>query len=764
MTQNFVGELLGEVFQSDTSMFKILSVKIVGELAGYPDTEIRVTGNFADLKEGTSYRFTGQLVRHPKFGLQFKANSYQTVLPKEASSVKAFLAGKSFPGIGAKAADKIVGELGPDALSILKNKPNKIATLSLSRRQKDSLLNGLTKMDSYSDFVLSLAKFGVGKRAANALYHEYREQASEKIKNNPYEPLGKVSGYGFKTADRIAASLAIKPDDRRRLAGALQAVLLHSLSEDGNTYLTQEQLLAGAQQLLQTQDAALLKQCLQALVKRGVLVLTTDRVFLQQNYQDEADIAASLKRLEQAAAKNTFADADLQKAIAHAETSLQISYDDTQKQAIKNALTHRISLLTGGPGTGKTTIINGLLLCLRELADIPAAALDAEQSPFLLAAPTGRAAKKMGEVTGLPAKTIHRLLGIGIDQESLDDLNELNGQILIVDEMSMVDMFLFKKLIGAVNETKHLVFVGDKDQLPSVGAGNVFADLIKSGAFATTKLEHIHRQVSSSTIIDLAHAVNTGRDEQRLFQKTANYSFIPAQPGQVTEAVVKISRLAARKFDRDDIQVLAAMYQGPGGINELNAALQDVLNDRETAKKLTAHDEVFKIGDRILQLQNNPEKNIYNGEIGKVIALEPDQSRNCLVAEFDDRSVYFDKKDLLDLTHAYAITIHKAQGSEFPLVILVLSKHNYLMLRRNLLYTAITRAAKNLVLVGQPEAFALALHTPGNDRQTGLVSQLRQLLKPAAQTENYILTASKVQAGQIDPMIGMGDLRPVHLQ
>lgn len=764
MTQSFVGELAGEVFASDTSMFKILSVKISGELPGYPDSEIRVTGNFDDLKMGASYRFTGQLVRHPKFGLQFKASSYQTVLPKEASSVKAFLAGKSFPGIGAKAADKIVSELGPDALNILKEKPNKIATLSISRRQKDSLLNGLTKMDSYSDFVLSLAKFGVGKRAANALYHEYRDQASDKIKNNPYEPLGKVSGYGFKTADRIAESLAMEPTDTRRLTGALQAVLLHSLSEDGNTYLTQDQLLAGADELLGLQEDDLLKKCLQDLSQKGQLFIEDQRVFLQQNYQDEADIAASLKRLEQGADKTSFKDEDINSAIAHAEESLQIDYDDTQKQAIKNALTHRISLLTGGPGTGKTTIINGLLLCLRELADIPAAALDADQSPFLLAAPTGRAAKKMGEVTGLPAKTIHRLLGIGIDQDSLVDLNELNGQILIVDEMSMVDMFLFKTLIDSVNETKHVVLVGDKDQLPSVGPGNVFADLIQSGAFATTKLEHIHRQASSSTIIDLAHAVNRGQDEHSLFKKTANYSFIPAQPGQVTEAVVQICRLAARKFALDDIQVLAAMYQGPGGINELNAALQDVLNDRESSKDLKAHDEVFKIGDRVLQLQNNPEKNVYNGQIGKISALEPDQGRNCLVAEFDDREVYYDKKDLLDLTHAYAITIHKAQGSEFPLVILALTRHNYLMLRRNLLYTAITRAAKNLVLVGQPEAFAMALHTPGNDRQTGLVDQLAKLMGPAQQTEDFILTPKKIKAGHIDPMIGMADLKPVHLQ
>lgn len=764
MTQSFVGELEGEVFQSDTSMFKILSVAIVGELAGYDEPEIRVTGNFDDLKIGASYRFTGELVRHPKFGLQFNVNTYQTVLPKEASSVRAFLAGKSFPGIGAKAAEKIVSELGPDALNILKNKPSKIATLSLTRKQKDSLLNGLTKMDSYSDFVLSLAKFGVGKRAANALYHEYRDQASDKIKANPYEPLGKVSGYGFKTADRIAESLNIEATDPRRLAGALQAVLLHSLGEDGNTYLTEEQLLASAGQLLAAQEDELLKKCLQDLVQKGRLVVDSGRVFLQQNYQDEADIAASLNRLEQAAEHSKFKDDEIQEAIAHAEKSLRISYDDTQKQAIKNALTHRISLLTGGPGTGKTTIINGILLCLRELADIPAAALDADQTPFLLAAPTGRAAKKMSEVTKLPAKTIHRLLGIGIDGDSLDDLNELNGDILIVDEMSMVDMFLFKKLVDSINETKHLVFVGDKDQLPSVGPGNIFADLIASGEFATTKLTHIHRQESSSTIIDLAHAVNSGQSEQSLFQKTANYSFIPAQPGQVTEAVVKISQLAARKFALDDIQVLTAMYQGPGGINELNVALQDVLNDKHSDKELKAHDEVFKIGDRVLQLQNNQEKNVYNGQIGKIVGLEPDQSRDCLIAEFDDRDVYFDKKDLLDLTHAYAISIHKAQGSEFPLVILALTRRNYLMLRRNLLYTAITRAADNLVLVGQPEAFAQALHTPGNDRQTGLVAQLVKVMGPAAEKEDYVLTPHKIKDGSIDPMIGMADLKPVHLQ
>lgn len=342
-------------------------------------------------------------------------------------------------------------------------------------------------------------------------------------------------------------------------------------------------------------------------------------------------------------------------------------------------------------------------MCLKELAEIPSAALYSDDPPFLLAAPTGRAAKRMSEVTDISAKTIHRLLGLGIGENDATDVNELNGEILIIDEMSMVDMFLFKQLLSGINSTKRIVFVGDKDQLPSVGAGNVFGDLISSGAFPTTRLQVIHRQGEDSSIIKLAHAINDEEAEETIFNKTKNYSFIPCQPSLVGDAIDQIVNLAIKRgFKKDDVQVLGAMYNGQGGITHLNDILQDVMNPLSAKTKvIEAHNESFRIGDRILQLQNNPEKDIYNGQIGKIIGLNPDDKAKILIADFDGREIEFGIKDLNDITRAYAITIHKSQGSEFPLVILNLTMQNYMMLRRNLLYTAITRAEKNLVMVGE---------------------------------------------------------------
>ena len=423
-------------------------------------------------------------------------------------------------------------------------------------------------------------------------------------------------------------------------------------------------------------------------------------------------------------------------------------------------------------------------MCLKELAEIPSAALYSDDPPFLLAAPTGRAAKRMSEVTDISAKTIHRLLGLGIGENDATDVNELNGEILIIDEMSMVDMFLFKQLLSGINSTKRIVFVGDKDQLPSVGAGNVFGDLISSRAFPTTRLQVIHRQGEDSSIIKLAHAINDEEAEETIFNKTKNYSFIPCQPSLVGDAIDQIVNLAIKRgFKKDDVQVLGAMYNGHGGITHLNDILQDVMNPLSAKTKvIEAHNESFRIGDRILQLQNNPEKDIYNGQIGKIIGLNPDDKAKILIADFDGREIEFGIKDLNDITRAYAITIHKSQGSEFPLVILNLTMQNYMMLRRNLLYTAITRAEKNLVMVGEKKAYIMALRTPGNDRKTELAAKIRHELglkeventsnvnaeqektktevkEENVEPEDYVLTPELIYSGQIDPMIGMEDIK-----
>lgn len=778
----FTGKVNGIVFENDKDLYKILDVEIIGSLENYSRDEIKVTGNFGDIQISASYRFEGKLVMHEKFGLQFRATSYKQVLPHEEGSLTKYLSSDKFPGIGKKAANTIINELGLNALDILKEKPAKIDTLSLTRKQKDSLLSGLNSMDSYSEIVLKLAQYGINRRIAANIYQLYHGDSLKKLQTDPYAVINDVTGFGFKSADMLGKQLEIKDDDPRRINGAIYQVLIDALSGSGDTYVPLKELLTEASKLLQIDKFDPIANCVLGLQQDGKIVVNDDVAALQSIYQTEVDIAHSMKYLvesRQDQEDEQYSEKEMNTAIKDAEKELKIKYDETQKLAIKNALNHPISILTGGPGTGKTTIINGILLALRKLAEIPASALYSEDPPFLLAAPTGRAAKRMSEITGIGAKTIHRMLGLGIGDAGTGELNELNGEILIIDEMSMVDMFLFKQLLSSINQIRHIVFVGDKDQLPSVGAGNVFSDLIKSQAFPTTILKEIHRQGDDSTIISLAHAVNEGVNEGALFKKTKNYSFISCRPDLVGDAVGQIVELALKRgFAKDDIQVLGAMYHGNGGVDNLNDIIQEIMNPpKAKSKSLEAHNETFRIGDRILQLQNNPEKDIYNGQIGKISSIDEENSEECMVAKFDDREVTFGRKDLNDLTRAYAITIHKSQGSEFPLVVLNLTMQNYVMLKRNLLYTAITRAEKNLVLVGDPRAFEAAFKTPGNDRKTGLASKLRKQLgimvkpenvqepesKPKEKTkpkqpEDYILTPEKIYSGEIDPMIGMEDI------
>lgn len=776
----FTGKVNGIVFENDKDLYKILDVEIIGSLENYSRDEIKVTGNFGDIQISASYRFDGKLVMHEKFGLQFRATSYKQVLPHEEGSLTKYLSSDKFPGIGKKAANTIIDELGLNALDILKEKPSKIDTLSLSRKQKDSLLSGLNSMDSYSEIVLKLAQYGINRRIAANIYQMYHGDSLKKLQTDPYAVINDVTGFGFKSADMLGKQLEIKDDDPRRINGAIYQVLIDALSGQGDTYVPLKELLTEASKLLQIENFDPIANCVLVLQQDGKIIVNDDVAALQNIYQTEVDIANSMKYLVEARQDQEderYSDKEMDSAIKDAEKELKIKYDETQKLAIKNALNHPISILTGGPGTGKTTIINGILLALRKLAEIPASALYSEDPPFLLAAPTGRAAKRMSEITGIGAKTIHRMLGLGIGDASAGELNELNGEILIIDEMSMVDMFLFKQLLSSINQVRHIVFVGDKDQLPSVGAGNIFSDLIKSQAFPTTILKEIHRQGDDSTIISLAHAVNEGVDKDALFRKTKNYSFISCRPDLVGDAVGQIVELALKRgFAKDDIQVLGAMYHGNGGVNNLNDIIQEIMNPpKPKSKSLEAHNETFRIGDRILQLQNNPEKDIYNGQIGKISSIDEENSKECMVAKFDDREVTFGRKDLNDLTRAYAITIHKSQGSEFPLVVLNLTMQNYVMLKRNLLYTAITRAEKNLVLVGDPRAFETAFNTPGNDRKTGLAAKLRKQLgvtdkqkpvkneNPKEETqpkkpEDYILTPEKIYSGEIDPMIGMEDI------
>ncbi|MGX4644949.1 SF1B family DNA helicase RecD2 [Holzapfeliella sp. JNUCC 80] len=775
---DFVGKLKAIIFENTADLFKIISVEISDRRdLDWPTPEIIVTGTIGDLDYDTDYEFQGEITTHPKFGDQFKCHYYHVLEPSSTAGLIKYLSGENFPGIGQKTAQKIVDKLGEKTLPILQQGLNadEFQQLNLTKKQQESLSLGALKIDNFSEIILQLGNLGLPKKVATAVYKLYGDKALELVEDNPYQLISEVSGIGFKRADEIALKLGITYDSKKRIQGAILQGLVSNTAVNGDTYQDATLVIDDTHQILnqshfsgEIADEQILEQ-LQDLVQAQKVVIDQQRLYLPLFYKRELDIADELKRFEDYKTEVNQAD-DVEAVINQAEIKLDIDYDQTQKDAIAMVLTNQLSLLTGGPGTGKTTVIKGIIESFNQLDEI-------NRPKILLAAPTGRAAKRMSEVTGYQATTLHRLLGLVSDgqQNQEDTETEIKGDLLIVDEMSMVDLLLFYQLAKALTPETKVVLVGDQDQLPSVGAGNVFSDLLKSNCFEKTELQKIHRQAESSSIVELAHEINHQQNKELIFEQQQDRSFIACSRNQVPAVVNQIVKKATEKgFSMDQVQVLTPMYSGESGIDNLNQSLQTLLNPKEesTTKEIEIGKHKFRINDRVLQLVNNPEKDIYNGQIGEIVSLTPNNQAETMIVDFDGHEVTLGKKELNDLTLAYAISIHKSQGSEFPLIVLVLTMQNSRMLKRNLLYTAITRASESLVMVGERSAFQTAIATDGSNRKTTLALRLQTTFYPKVnskevtdksteipQQESYLLTEELILSQQIDPMIGMADVQ-----
>lgn len=769
----FDGQIENVIFENSNNLFKIINVKILSKIPNWVLETITVTGTFGNLDLDVTYEFEGEIVNHEKFGKQFRCTSYQEVLPTEATGLIKYLSGDNFVGIGEKTAATIVQSLGNDAIDTIKENPDIVNTLDISGKQKKVLAEQISAMDSFSDQILAMTKLGIQKKIATKIYQVFREESLTKIKKNPYRIINDVNGFGFITADEVGKNLGFLFDSPERIQGAILHALEADLAQTGNTYLLNDELLLRTQKILDNDlnpavDFEKIVLELNKLQSDQLVIIDHNRAYLSEIFSLEFKIADELKEI----VDKTTTDSDndekqttkIENVLAKVQEKLNIHYDGTQLKAIKSAVLNPVSILTGGPGTGKTTIIAGILMTLKLLKDYSDDEIYGKNSPFLLAAPTGRAAKRMNESTNINASTIHRLLGLGHGNQAInDELNEISGEILIVDEMSMVDMYLFQLLIGQITDVKHIVFVGDKDQLPSVGAGNIFSDLINSEILPTTKLTQIHRQSEESSIIELAHQINQGKFAE-IFTKTKNTSFIPCSPQQIPSVVGQITKKAIQSgFADDDIQILGAMYRSESGVNNLNEVLQSILNPIEESKKITSieqNGQKFSVNDRVLQLVNNPEKDIYNGQIGKIVNIDLHDNSQTMIVDFDGREVKISKIEVNDLTLAYAITIHKAQGSEFKLVILALTMQNSRMLQKNLLYTAVTRAEQSLVMIGEKQAYEKAVTNVGSNRLTSLVERIKTIFNRdqevnSDEIKSYRLTKELIMTNAIDPLIGM---------
>jgi exodeoxyribonuclease V alpha subunit len=783
--QTVSGRVKSIFFQNPNNFFKILLITITATNITWPEAEIVVTGSFGDVKEDETYRFTGHVVDHPKYGQQFAADNYQVEKPSSKQGLIGYLSSDKFPGIGEKTATKIVDLLGVTAIDKILKNPSVLVPLKLKADKQAVLVDNLKANMGMEQVIIGLNDYGFTANMAAKIYQLYDTDALEVIEENPYRLIADVEGIGFKRADAIAAKMQVAADAPIRLQGAAMEVLNELTEGQGDTYVALDVLLDGTIGMLEgarNQEITPQKvaDAIVALAQANKLVAEEKRIFPKKLYDAEFEIANRLKRL--GSALDVPEAAAITKAVKRVQKAAGITYDETQTHAISTAMQSGIFLLTGGPGTGKTTVVNGIVRTYAELNELSLdinTYKDKEQPfPIMLAAPTGRAAKRMTETTNLPASTIHRLLGLAVDSDDYEP-KDLPDGLLIVDEMSMVDTYLFRTLLAAVHPGIRLILVGDKDQLPSVGPGQVFADLLASQTLPAQELTHIHRQDAQSSIITLAHAINAGQLPADWQQPRADRSFILCPPNQLAQVVGQVVGKAKSKFTLAQMQVLAPMYRGAAGIDQLNSLLQDIVNPKKSdrSKEVDFGDKHYRIGDKVLQLVNNPEQNVFNGEIGIVTGIIPAKEAPSktdeLVLDFDGNELTYKRSDFSKLTLAYATSIHKAQGSEFDLVILPLTLGSRRMLRRNLLYTAVTRASRSLVLLGDPRAFEYAVESLADNRKTRLVARLQAGLETVDSPEGvldnkhtdntpeaHVLTAALIASQTIDPMIGMGDARP----
>ncbi|MFS0644190.1 ATP-dependent RecD-like DNA helicase [Siminovitchia sp. 179-K 8D1 HS] len=780
--ENFIkGRHLVTIFHNERNFYSVVRVRVEETNVGYEEKEAVVTGYFPKIHEQETYIFYGDLKEHPKFGLQFHAKHFKKDLPQTKQGIVAYLSSDLFKGIGKKTAERIVDILGENAITRILTDPSLLDTIPrMSSETAKDLYDALLEHQELEKIMIGLNQYGFGPQLSMNIYQVYKENALHIIEKNPYQLIEDVEGIGFGRADELGIQIGIDGIHPDRIKAACLYVLEQDCLQNGHVYLEADQLLVKVKKLLEDSQPVeipynVLSQYVILLEEEGKIIGEEKRIYIPSLYFSEIGIITNIERLlAQKQYEEQFPESEFLLALGELEERLGIQYAPSQREAIQTALTSPLMILTGGPGTGKTTVIKGIVELFAELhgCSLDLHAYKGEPFPFVLAAPTGRAAKRMAESTGLPAVTIHRLLGMtGQEDMDADGDREIEGKIVIIDEMSMVDTWLAHQLFKALPDNIQVILVGDEDQLPSVGPGQVLKDLLRSNIIPTVELTDIYRQADGSSIIELAHTIKKGNIPDQITEPQVDRSFIKCHGSQIGEVVEKVAQSAVKKgYSAKDIQVLAPMYRGPAGIDQLNKILQNVLNPKggSNKKELSFGDVSYRIGDKVLQLVNQPEKNVFNGDIGEIISIlyarENVEKQDMMIVSFEGTEVTYYRQDFNQITHAFCCSIHKSQGSEFPIVILPVVRNYYRMLRRNLLYTAITRSKEFLILCGEEEAFRMGIsRVEDQKRQTTLFEKLgapKNLPLQANETKEQGDLSPEEKLFMVDPMIGMENVTP----
>ena len=699
-------------YQNQENGWSVMKVKVKGY-----DNLVTMTGSLLDVPVGSVLLVDGDWRVDPKYGQQFVAQSWTEVMPATLYGIEKYLGSGLVKGIGPAYAKAIVSRFGLETIDVIENDIERLLEVPrLGKKRMEKIRESWEKQKDIKEVMVFLQGHGVSPAFAAKIYRKYEKESIAKVKENPYQLADDIWGIGFKTADSIASKMGYEKNDPRRCRSGI-LYTLNELAEEGHVYAEPEQLVEAAVKLLEAGETPV-RQALATMMGAKDVIADNDVIYLPPFYYAEN---GSAKRLQSLLSDNSLFNSDIaaEPEAEYGSKNGGIVYDEVQQEAIQKALDSKVMVLTGGPGTGKTTTTQGII-----------AAFKARHMSILLAAPTGRAAKRMTEATGMEAKTIHRLLEYNpMDGYKRNDENPLEGDALIVDECSMIDILLFYNLMKAIPSNMRLILVGDIDQLPSVGAGNVLRDIIDSQQIPVVRLTRIFRQAQSSRIVMNAHAINAGQFPNIRNGLDTDFFFINQEDAdKMVKLIIGLVRDRLPKkygYPPKEVQVLPPMQRGTVGAGNLNIELQSALNP--TGPSLARGGYTFRQGDKVMQIRNNYDKNVFNGDIGYITAV--DTNERTLTVTFDSRLVEYDITELDEIVLAYAITIHKSQGSEFPVVVMPVTMKHFVMLQRNLIYTGITRAKKICVLVGTTKALAYAIKNQTvSKRNTKLKERLNEKL------------------------------------
>ena len=732
MEKYIKGKYKSDIFRSEKGyvigIFKISETNIE-EIEDFVNHTITITGYFYDLNENDNYILKGDIVEHPKYGLQFAVSESEKLKPTDKDGIVEFLSSDLFSGIGEKMASKIVDVLGENTINlILEDKNNLLKVPKLSRKKIDQIYNILTSYENSHQTIVYLCDIGFSSSEALNIYSVYRHKTLDVLNENIYDYVENVDNVSFLRIDTIRNKLDLKNDDERRIKACILYIMRTITYQNGDTYLIFDQIY---KETLKYLNIGILEsdfaRYLDELKKINKIVIDEEKIYLEEIFKAEINISSRIKDLVKLQPKKY---KSLNTYLSEIEVVNNIKYNPKQKDAIKLGLTSGISIITGGPGTGKTTIIKAIVELYQTLNNLNYEELTSE---LTLLAPTGRAAKRLSESTNLPAMTIHRFLKWHKETNSFE-VNEYNknfSKFVIIDEVSMVDINLFDSLLKGLTRDIQLVLVGDYNQLPSVGPGMILKDLIESEIIDTVYLDLLYRQGKDSFIPILADDIKNGVSSQ-INAKVNDYVFLECNRQAIRTSIKNIcDQLKKKDISLSDLQLLAPMYKGMNGIDILNKDLQNIFNPKNEQKaELTVGDTTYRVNDKVIELVNMPDENVYNGDIGYIADIIPsnlsESKKNEIVVNYDGNYVTYLPKDYNKIKLAYIISIHKSQGSEFPIVVMPISLEYNKMLYRKLIYTGITRAKKKLIILGENEAFQYSINNTNEYiRKTALIERLK---------------------------------------